>query len=120
MRRGGGAGSGTVLHCQRQAVSLHRFLFEIQEGLELCLKGERERGSYLTPSLNHDALPGTPIFSSNRGGADPVTGILGWPIPARMLGQEVGGTVERSQICGDEVSLRRYTGCSSILYCAVR
>uniref|UniRef100_A0A671YH07 PH and SEC7 domain-containing protein 1-like n=1 Tax=Sparus aurata TaxID=8175 RepID=A0A671YH07_SPAAU len=32
VRRGGGAGSGTALHCQRQAVSLQRFLFEIQEG----------------------------------------------------------------------------------------
>ncbi|TKS89489.1 PH and SEC7 domain-containing protein 1 [Collichthys lucidus] len=46
-------------HSYRQAVK--KFLFEIQEGLELCLKGERERGS--KPTLfpqNHDALPGSP------------------------------------------------------------
>lgn len=109
VRRGGGAGSGTALHCQRQAVSLHRFLFEIQEGLELCLKGEQEWGS--TPRPPPTMTP-YPAPQSSRLTEE------GWETPARMLVQEVGGTAGRSQICRDEVSLRTYAGCSSRLYCS--
>lgn len=103
MRRGGGAGSGTALHCQRQAVSLHRFLFEIQEGLELCSKGGRSEG------LAH-ALPQTttpyPAPRPSRLTEE------GWETPARTLVQEVGGSAGRSQVCTDQVSLRRSAGCS--------
>lgn len=37
-------------------------------------RGEQEWGSNPRLPPKHEALPGTPIFSSNRGGADPVTG----------------------------------------------
>ncbi|KAK5622443.1 hypothetical protein CRENBAI_003422 [Crenichthys baileyi] len=83
-------------HCQRTAVSQQRLLIEIQEGSELCLKGEQECGFYPTPSHNHDAPPGTPVFSCNlrRCRSSEGTGAGGWGNSCEVRDVQRGGVFE--------------------------